>query len=258
MGKPTPADFRKIPVLDKEAIRKNQDKLISTDPSRKGVPTNTGGSTGETLYFYKDAGVVDYRRAHIVRINKMCDADVGDKEAVFWGSPFDVKRINRLTHVFKQYLQNVVFFSTFDMSEKSMFKYADIIRRFKPKIIRGYPSALFTFTEFLKKNNITHTLVEVGCIGLCYAEPIVCIYTPDGPTICYGNIDPDKAIELIKNHISKKKPMAKYALGVLSDKKTDSIPKLVETPVFKHQVRRVLNNCGIINPSNIKFKFFLL
>ena len=33
-------------------------------------------------------------------------------------------------------------------------------------------------------------LVEVGCIGLCYAEPIVSVFPPSQPGIVYGNVTP--------------------------------------------------------------------
>ena len=34
---------------------------------------------------------------------------------------------------------------------------------------------------------------EVGCIGLCYAEPLVSITKPGRPEVFYENVTPEKA-----------------------------------------------------------------
>lgn len=151
----TPEDYRKIPFLTKKIIRENKEKMITTDPLKKGKPSNTGGSTGETLYFYKDIDSLHYNKANLIRLNRWCGIDIGDKEAVFWGTPFDKRKIDKIVDKVKHYMKNIIFLSTFDMSEKTMWKYVDILQDFKPKLLRGYPSALFTFANFLKKNNIT-------------------------------------------------------------------------------------------------------
>jgi phenylacetate-CoA ligase len=149
-----PGDFRKIPILTKETIRNKSDMMISIDPSRKGIAANTGGSTGETLYFYKDLKADAYKKANLIRLNRWCGIDLGDKEVAFWGTPFDVGRAKRVIKKIKEYMKNIIYFSTFDMTEKTMLRYAKTIQKFKPSLLRGYPSALFTFTNFLKKNNI--------------------------------------------------------------------------------------------------------
>lgn len=150
-----PGDFAKIPILTKEIIRGHGNKMISTDSSASGIHANTGGSTGETLYFQKDKAASGYGAANIIRINKWCGKEIGDKEAVFWGTAFDISKVSKFNDMIKQYMQNIIYFSTFDMSEMKMFEYAKKLSRFKPRIIRGYPSALYTFANFLKKNNIS-------------------------------------------------------------------------------------------------------
>lgn len=115
----------------------------------------------------------------------------------------------------------------------------------------GSLDVLDTFKKELKKRNQDYKIIEVGCIGLCYAEPIVCITKPDRSTICYGNITPDKAVELVKSYIIKDDPLPDYALGTIGDEKIEGIPVLFETPVFKPQKRRILQNCGFIDPTKI-------
>lgn len=103
----------------------------------------------------------------------------------------------------------------------------------------------------IKLAGIDCEVIEVGCIGLCYAEPIVCITKPSQPVVCYGDINPAKAKDLVDNYIIGDDPVAAYALGTLGDGSINGIPRLVDTDVFKPQVRRVLKRCGSIDPTNL-------
>jgi len=111
----------------------------------------------------------------------------------------------------------------------------------------------------LARRGLDSTIIEVGCIGLCYTEPIVCITKPPRPGICYGNVTPERAVELVDAYLVGDDPLPDYALGTLGDgchwrdasAAVEGIPRLFETPVFRSQVRRVLRNCGFIDPTNI-------
>ena len=107
------------------------------------------------------------------------------------------------------------------------------------------------FEQRMKEHNLDGHVIEVGCIGLCYAEPIVCIVKPSGPGICYRDVTPERAAELVDAYLLGDDPLPDYALGTFGDGSADGIPPLMETPVFKTQVRRTLRNCGFIDPSQI-------
>ena len=115
----------------------------------------------------------------------------------------------------------------------------------------GAFEVLEAFQTESKKHGFDCTVVEVGCIGLCYAEPIVCITKPGRPGIFYGDIDSGKAAELFERYLLNDDPVPDYALGTIGDGSVGAIPELFQTPVFKHQVRRTLRNCGFIDPANL-------
>ncbi|MCC6127070.1 MAG: SLBB domain-containing protein [Pirellulales bacterium] len=94
-------------------------------------------------------------------------------------------------------------------------------------------------------------VVEVGCIGLCYAEPIVAIFKPSRPGIVYGNVNAPRAARLIERYLLRDDPLAAEALGTLGPESVEGIPRLQDTPVMRHQVRRILRNCGFIDPAKI-------
>jgi len=106
--------------------------------------------------------------------------------------------------------------------------------------------------EECEENDIECRIVKVGCIGLCYEEPIITIIKPNNPPVFYGKVTPETAKELVHSYIDGENPMADYALGTLGEEEMESIPKLRDLPVLKPQVRRILRNCGLIDPHNIQ------
>ena len=132
----------------------------------------------------------------------------------------------------------------------------------KPRILVGTATCgrsagalevLETFRRETESRGIDCITLEVGCIGLCYAEPIVCITKPPRPGICYANVTPEKAVQLVEEYLLGDDPVAKYALGTFGNGNghVDGIPRLCEAPVLKPQVRRTLKNCGFIDPASI-------
>jgi NADH-quinone oxidoreductase subunit F len=105
--------------------------------------------------------------------------------------------------------------------------------------------------EKLEEHGLSYKIVEVGCIGLCYAEPMVTVIKPGMPWIFYGKVTPRIGEELVESYILKDDPCIKYAIGTYGEGTVAGIPPLFEIPMFKPQVRRILRNCGFIDPKNI-------
>jgi NADH-quinone oxidoreductase subunit F len=115
----------------------------------------------------------------------------------------------------------------------------------------GAEAVLAAIDKELKQRNIDAVVIQVGCIGLCYAEPLVDIIKPGHPRICYGNVTPEIIAQLIEDYLVKDNPRPDLALGTIGDGVVDGIPKLFELPVLKPQVRIILRHCGFIDPINI-------
>jgi phenylacetate-CoA ligase len=152
-----PADFRRIPFLTKEDVRAAGKSIVTTDPLRRGLASNTGGSTGEPLYFSTDLAAGPIRRACTLLGLRWAGIDIGDKQAVIWGFHLDRPVRERFTSAVKDYFNNVLYLSSFNMSEAAMERYARLLAVYKPDLILGYPSALARFAEFCKARRI-HTI----------------------------------------------------------------------------------------------------
>jgi len=103
----------------------------------------------------------------------------------------------------------------------------------------------------LTQRNIKAIITQVGCMGLCYAEPMIGIVKPGQPQIVYGNLTPELTTELIGDYLVNDNPRPDLALGYVGDGGVGGIPDLFELPVLKPQVRLILHNCGFIDPENI-------
>lgn len=103
----------------------------------------------------------------------------------------------------------------------------------------------------LEKRNIDAEIMQVGCIGMCYIEPMVDIVKPGKPRISYGNVTPDLVPKLIEEYLIKDNPMPELALGTLGEGTIEGVSSFWDLPMLKSQVRISLRNCGIIDPEQI-------
>ena len=85
----------------------------------------------------------------------------------------------------------------------------------------GAMEVMEVFEKDLSQHGIEAHIVEVGCLGLCYTEPFVCIAKPSRPGICYGYVTPEKAKKLIEGYLVKDDILADQAMGVLAEESLD-------------------------------------
>ncbi len=105
--------------------------------------------------------------------------------------------------------------------------------------------------NYVQDNDIPAVVKQVGCIGLCFAEVLVDIIKPGQPRICYTEMTPEKAEELIDSYLLQNDPRPDMALGFFGEEGPEGIPQISEGPVFRNQERVVLRNCGNIDPDSI-------
>ncbi|HEX2966238.1 MAG TPA: FAD-dependent oxidoreductase [Syntrophorhabdaceae bacterium] len=90
-------------------------------------------------------------------------------------------------------------------------------------------------------------IIETGCIGSCDLGPLALVY-PEG--VLYQKLTPQDAEEIVSEHLLKGRIVER--LLYREPVTTKAVPVLKEMDFFKHQVKIVLRNCGIINPLNIE------
>lgn len=114
----------------------------------------------------------------------------------------------------------------------------------------GALDVIDAFKNEFERRSIDAPIIQVGCIGLCYAEPLVIISKPESLCIVYHNITPDLVSRLVEGYIVGDDPCLELALGTLE---TDGrgTPYIPELSRFEHECRFILRHCGYIDPENI-------
>ena len=119
-------------------------------------------------------------------------------------------------------------------------------------IAAGAKMTLAALHEKLEQEGLDVDVIHVGCIGMCFNEPLVDIVKPGRPRISYGNVTPEVVRELIDDYVIGDDPRPDLAVAVIGDEPFGDIPSWKELDFFKYQHRRVLQNCGFVDPSMIK------
>lgn len=115
----------------------------------------------------------------------------------------------------------------------------------------GARSVWEQFEEELEKRKIDADIFGVGCLGMCYSEPNVEIGLPDNRRVLYRNVTADMVPELVNDFIVNGDPRADYALCSFGEIAVDGLPKFMELPMIKPQVRVVLRNAGATDPTSV-------
>jgi NADH-quinone oxidoreductase subunit F len=117
----------------------------------------------------------------------------------------------------------------------------------------GALDTLQAFRERIEKEAVEAQVIEVGCMGLCFAEPLVIIHNPRTglPPILYGSITHQHVQRLVEGFVLGDDPCLELALGTL-EFKADGAPLVPEMPRFEVEERSILRNCGYIDPLDIE------
>lgn len=149
-----PEYFNHIPLLTKKEINENRERMILKKLNgNKLIPNSTSGSTGEALYFYLDFRSTVYRRASVIRNQEWLRHGLVDKSARIWGAPMDLKRAAAVRGRLHSWVKNIMYLSSYDLSEQNLEAYERKLNRFKPKLLISYPGPLAVFAEYLIKKN---------------------------------------------------------------------------------------------------------
>ncbi len=118
----------------------------------------------------------------------------------------------------------------------------------------GAGKTLESIKSYLNTNSIDAEIVEVGCIGLCAAEPIVDIQLPDHNRVSFSKVTSEKVDSLMDSIFNLELPEeidVQYQFPIDQNRSWEGVTTFSEHPYFKNQMRIVLQNCGSVNPVSI-------
>jgi len=152
--------------------------------------------------------------------------------------------------------------STFDqLRERANTHWEQLFNGDKPIITVGTATCgratgaldvLNTIREKLGVERPDIPVIEVGCMGHCYAEPLVAIFKPGGeyPPLLYGYVTPEIAELLVRDYVLGEDPCLEFLLGALE--LNEMLPSIYDLPRFAYEKPVLLENCGRIDPTQIE------
>jgi NADH:ubiquinone oxidoreductase subunit F (NADH-binding)/NAD-dependent dihydropyrimidine dehydrogenase PreA subunit/(2Fe-2S) ferredoxin len=115
----------------------------------------------------------------------------------------------------------------------------------------GADQVMQSVQKTLKEIQVLTRTMEVGCIGMCYLEPLMTIRTRHRPPIMYGKLSPAAAAKIVSRSLLDGDPCLEWSICALGDGAIEGVPRLEDHPMMRNQRRIALRNCGLIDPSNI-------
>jgi len=71
-------------------------------------------------------------------------------------------------------------------------------------VAAGAEEVYKTLVEESQKRNIQIDIKKCGCLGMCYAEPLVEVSVEGLPCVIYGRVDKETAIKILEKHVCAK------------------------------------------------------
>ena len=141
-------------------------------------------------------------------------------------------------------------------------EWADFISNKKPRVMvgaatcglaAGAGAVMEEFKKQLSQAGIADKveLVETGCIGLCYAEPLVEVRSEGKPSVLYSKVSPSDVEKIVSEHIIGGNPVKTKAEAVMADEAYEGIVPFKDHSMIAMQKRIVLRNCGVIDPTSL-------
>jgi phenylacetate-CoA ligase len=132
-------DLQRFPLLDKEVIRAQRERMVWKEEGKRVQMVRTSGSTNEALEFYTSST----REAHInaarMRGHEWVGMRRGEKELYYWGSPVELSKQDRIKHI-RDWFINDGLTNGFEVTPERMKSYVAQWLKWGPKCIFGYPS----------------------------------------------------------------------------------------------------------------------
>lgn len=137
-------DWSQLPVLDRDTVRERVDDLRSDD-ARRHAPAwcHTSGTTGSPLRVLHDRHVNAAALALFARQWSEAGWRVGQRQVVLAGdAPYwSYQRLTRIYYV-----------PMFAITEDTVPRFIETVRRYRPTLVRGQPSAMSLLARLLERN----------------------------------------------------------------------------------------------------------
>jgi NADH-quinone oxidoreductase subunit F len=112
-------------------------------------------------------------------------------------------------------------------------------------VAAGAEAVLGRLRDEARKAGPSVSVGITGCIGMCHREVLVEVASPDGQSVMYGEVTPERASQIIARHVVGGVPVREWLVA-------DEHSPLDTLPYLRKQKKIVLRNCGFIDPERVE------
>jgi phenylacetate-CoA ligase len=156
-------DIKKIPLLEKEVLRSDPARVVSTKYDKKDlVQIHTTGTTGTPLNIFCNRQVRQLNYAYYDRFLSMNGIKYQGKRATFGGRI--IVHQEQAKPPFWRYsaFQKNLLFSSYHLKDANIPAYIEKMIDFRPDFIDSYPSSLYSIALYARRHNIDLRQVTNG------------------------------------------------------------------------------------------------
>ncbi len=163
-------DLGQLPVLSKQAILSHGDDLVARNiAAHELVDANTGGTTGIPMRFKRDRCCRDIHYAGMAAFARWCGCNVGDRQALVWGARQDLAcATDWKGSLADRLLRRPLTLNAYSLSDAAMAQFVGRLRAYRPRVLRGYPSAIEALAHFVRSSGVRLSVPAT----VCTAEPL--------------------------------------------------------------------------------------
>lgn len=149
-------DMHKIPILTKDEIRADTEKLLATSysPSQR-IAEHTTGSTGTPLTFYGCRERSEYLIAGLWRIYSRCGWQPGERIACIWGFSEKDTNMPGWKKWLRDYVSSVNHLNAWKANDQEFTQWFKLLKKQKPTVLQCYASSSSRFARWLLDHHET-------------------------------------------------------------------------------------------------------
>jgi phenylacetate-CoA ligase len=141
-------ELKKLPILSKKIVMDNIERFLSKE-NMEFYKSYTGGTTGKALPLFLSKDSIYAEKAFIYNYWSNLGYNFKKSRLVtFRGIEFEKNKIFKYNPVY-----NEIILSPFSLNSDKINEYIEIINKFKPNYIHGYPSAIYNFCKIINNEN---------------------------------------------------------------------------------------------------------
>lgn len=157
--------LNQLPLLSKDDVRNNTEKIVNNHPKRKITTINyTSGTTGVPSKTFFDKESEAYSFALWERFHYMIGLNKGDRHIRFSYNAIITKESDKNIFWILNTIDKQLLMSVYHLHDKNLSYYVKKIIEFKPVYIDGSPSAIAIIAEYINKNKI---ILDFKLKGIC-------------------------------------------------------------------------------------------